>query len=242
MLNEFSRSQLLLGERSIQQLKKCAVAVFGIGGVGGYTAEALVRTGVGRLQLIDNDTVSLTNINRQIIADHRTIGMQKVGVMKERACAINPEVQVDCYPMFFLPDTPSDFLAGCDYIVDAVDTISAKLALAEIAREKQIPIISSMGAGNKLDPTKFEIADIYDTSVCPLCRVMRRELKKRDIPALKVVYSKEPPVPREETEEIEADSSKRQTPGSVAFVPSVAGLILASAVIMDLTQGMRPAT
>lgn len=242
MLNEFSRSQLLLGERSIQQLKKCTVAVFGIGGVGGYTAEALVRTGVGRLQLIDNDTVNLTNINRQIIADHRTIGMQKVDVMKERACAINPEVQVDCYPMFFLPDTPSDFLNGCDYIVDAVDTISAKLALAEIAQEKQIPIISSMGAGNKLDPTKFEIADIYDTSVCPLCRVMRRELKKRDIPALKVVYSKEPPVPREETEEIEADSSKRQTPGSVAFVPSVAGLILASAVIMDLTQGMRPAT
>lgn len=242
MLNEFSRSQLLLGKRSIQRLKECSVAVFGIGGVGGYTVEALVRTGIGRMLLIDNDTVSLTNINRQIIADHRTIGMQKVDVMKERARAINPEVQIECYPIFFLPETPSDFLDGCDYIVDAVDTISAKLALAEIAREKQIPIISSMGAGNKLDPTQFEIADIYNTSVCPLCRVMRRELKKRNVPALKVVYSKEQPAPREKAEEIEADSTKRQTPGSVAFVPSVAGLILASAVVMDLTEGMRPAT
>lgn len=242
MLNEFSRSQLLLGKRSIQRLKECSVAVFGIGGVGGYTVEALVRTGVGRLLLIDNDAVSLTNINRQIIADHRTIGKKKVDVMNERARAINPEVEIECFSIFFLPETPSDFLDGCDYIVDAVDTISAKLALTEIAREKKIPIISSMGAGNKLDPTQFEIADIYDTSVCPLCRVMRRELKKRNIPGLKVVYSKEQTAPREEAEEVDADSSKRQTPGSVAFVPSVAGLILASAVVMDLTEGMRPAT
>ena len=176
MRNEFSRSQILLGTRSMERLRNSRVAVFGLGGVGSFAAEALVRTGVGHLLLIDNDTVSLTNLNRQILADHSTIGKQKVDVMRERAQRIHPAVDVQTFPLFYLPDTPSDFLNDCDYIIDAIDTVSAKLALVQVAQEKGIPIISSMGTGNKLDPTRFEVADIYQTSVCPLCRVMRREL------------------------------------------------------------------
>lgn len=240
MLHQFSRSELLLGKASITHLKQVKAAVFGIGGVGGFAAEALARSGISQFCLIDHDTISLTNLNRQIIATMQTIGKYKVDVMKERILSINPEAQVEVRKDFFLADSDSSFLNDCDYIVDAIDTISAKLALVQVAKEKNIPIISSMGTGNKLDPTQFEIADISKTSVCPLCRVMRRELKKRGISGLKVVFSKEMPVKREEDADIEADSAKRQTPGSVSFVPPVAGLILASEVIKDLTQQFWP--
>lgn len=232
MIDQFSRSRLLIGEDGIQKLENAKVAVFGVGGVGGYVCEALVRSGVGSFDLIDNDVVSLTNINRQIIALHSTIGRYKTEVMKERMLDINPDVEVRVHNCFFLPETSSSFpWEEYDYIVDAVDTVSAKIALVMLAKEKNIPIISSMGAGNKLDPSTFEVADIYKTSVCPLAKVMRHELKKRGIKKLKVVYSKELPMTPAPTEEV---SGKRQTPGSMAFVPSVAGLILASEVVKDL--------
>lgn len=240
MLNEFSRSQLLLGKTGMEKLKKSRVAVFGLGGVGGHAVDALARTGIGSLVLIDADTVSLTNINRQLIANRYTIGRLKTDVMKEHISEICEDIYVETYAEFILPGAEMPYLSGCDYIVDAIDTVSAKLYLAEMGQKLGIPVISSMGAGNKLDPTRFEVADIYDTSVCPLCRVMRRELKKRNIPSLKVVYSREEPVPREEDPETASDSSKRSTPGSIAFVPSVAGLILASEVIKDITEGLRP--
>lgn len=240
MLNQFSRSELLMGKAGVKQLKQKKIAVFGIGGVGGFVVEALARSGVGAFCLIDHDTISLTNLNRQIIATMQTVGKYKTDVMKERILSINPQADVAVKTEFFLADSDTAFLNDCDYIVDAIDTISAKLALVQTAHEKKFPIISSMGTGNKLDPTQFEIADIYRTSVCPLCRVMRRELKKRDIPKLKVVFSKEVPVKREEDAEVEQDSSKRQTPGSVSFVPPVAGLILASEVIKDLSGQYWP--
>ena len=231
MLNQFSRSELLMGKAGVKQLKQKKIAVFGIGGVGGFVVEALARSGVGAFCLIDHDTISLTNLNRQIIATMQTVGKYKTDVMKERILSINPQADVAVKTEFFLADSDTAFLN---------DTMSAKLALVQTAHEKKIPIISSMGTGNKLDPTQFEIADIYRTSVCPLCRVMRRELKKRDIPKLKVVFSKEVPVKREEDAEVEQDSSKRQTPGSVSFVPPVAGLILASEVIKDLSGQYWP--
>ena len=237
MLNQFSRSELLMGKAGVTQLKQKKIAVFGIGGVGGFAVEALARSGVGAFCLIDHDTISLTNLNRQIIATMQTVGKYKTDVMKERILSINPQADVAVKKEFFLADSDTDFLND---IVDAIDTVSAKLALVQTAHEKKIPIISSMGTGNKLDPTQFEIADIYQTSVCPLCRVMRRELKKRGIPKLKVVFSKEVPVKREEDAEVEQDSSKRQTPGSVSFVPPVAGLILASEVIKDLSGQYWP--
>ena len=240
MRNEFSRSQILLGASSMEKLKNSRVAVFGLGGVGSFAAEALVRTGVGHLLFIDNDVVSLTNINRQILADHSTLGRKKVDVMRERALRIHPAADIQTFPLFFLPDTPCDFLDGCDYIIDAIDTVSAKLALVEVTQRKEIPIISSMGTGNKLDPSRFEVADIYETSVCPLCRVMRHELKKRRVSSLKVVYSREEPVPREENPDLQEDSPRRQTPGSVAFVPPVAGFLLAAEAVKDLTEGLRP--
>lgn len=240
MLNEFSRSQLLLGAAAMERLAGAKVAVFGLGGVGGHAADALARTGIGSFVLVDADRVSLTNLNRQIIADHTTIGRLKTEVMREHILRINPRAQVEEHPIFFLPDTPAAFLSGCDYLVDAIDTVSAKLRLAELGQELSIPIISAMGAGNKLDPTRFEVADIYETSVCPLCRVMRRELKKRGVAHLKTVYSREEPAQREEVPGTQEDSSKRETPGSLAFVPSVAGLILASEVVRDLTRGLLP--
>ena len=240
MLDEFSRSRLLLGSAAMDRLSRAKVAVFGLGGVGGHAADALVRTGIGAFVLIDADRVSLTNLNRQIIADHATIGRLKTEVMREHMLLVNPNVRVEEQPVFFLPDTPADFLCGCDYIVDAIDTVSAKLRLAQLGQELSIPVISAMGAGNKLDPTRFEVADIYDTSVCPLCRVMRRELKKRGAPRLKVVYSREEPAKREDVPGAAEDSAKRETPGSLAFVPSVAGLILASEVVRDLTRGLLP--
>lgn len=242
MPDEFSRSRLLLGQKAMDRLACAKIAVFGLGGVGGHAVDALARTGVGSFVLVDGDRVSLTNINRQIVADHSTVGRLKTEVMRERILLINPHASVEAHPVFFLPGDADSFLNGCDYLVDAVDTVAAKLRLAEIGQERGIPVISAMGAGNKIDPTRFEVADITETSVCPLCRVMRRELKKRGIPHLKVVYSREPPLPvcPEEGESEEKGTTGRTAPGSLAFVPSVAGLILASQVIQDLTEGLRP--
>jgi tRNA A37 threonylcarbamoyladenosine dehydratase len=222
-------------------LAQARVAVFGIGGVGGHAVEALVRSGVGEIDIIDKDTVSVTNINRQLIATTKTVGMDKVDAMKERMLEINPEVKINSYKCFYLPETKEQFdFKQYDYIVDAVDTVTAKLELVMQAREAGVPIISSMGAGNKLDPTAFEVADIYKTSVCPLAKVMRKELKKRGVKKLKVVYSKEEPIKADaqamnSLKEIDSEAAtRRATPGSIAFVPSVVGLIIAGEVIKDL--------
>ena len=233
---------MILGKEAMPILSKAKIAVFGIGGVGSYTAEALARSGIGAFMLFDNDTVSISNINRQIIATTKTIGMPKVEVMKERILDINPCAVVQVFNCFYTNINAADYdLTGCSYIVDTIDTVSSKLLLVESAERLNIPIISSMGAGNKLDPTRFEIADIYETSICPLAKVMRKELRARGIDALKVVYSKEPPItPLEPSLETELETAgdgiirKRQTPGSVAFVPSVAGLIIAGEVIKDI--------
>lgn len=236
MPNQFTRTEMLLGSEAVHKLKHCRIAVFGIGGVGGYTVEALARSGVGTLDLIDNDTVSLTNINRQIIALHSTVGMNKTEAAKKRLLDINPNIKINTYNTFFTPENSGEFnFSQYDYIVDAIDTVSGKIELAVQADKANVPIISSMGAGNKLDPTRFEISDIYKTSVCPLARVMRRELKKRNIRKLKVVYSKEEALsPKCESDE---DSGmKRQTPASIAYVPSVVGLIIAGEVINDITS------
>lgn len=237
MVNEFSRSALLLGDDGMEKLNNARVAVFGIGGVGSYAAEALARSGIGALDLIDDDVVSITNINRQLIALRSTVGRAKVEVAAERIADINPECKVKTHRMFYTPETADSFdFTEYDYVIDAIDTVSGKIALAVQAQAAGTPIISAMGAGNKLDPTAFEVADIYKTSVCPLARVMRRELKKRGIKKLKTVYSREEAMtPQGEAEE-EAAHKKRQTPGSVAFVPSVVGLIIASEVIKDLIQ------
>lgn len=254
MLNEFSRTQLILGKDAMERLKNATVAVFGIGGVGTFTVEALARCGVGGLMLVDDDKVCLTNINRQLIAMHRTVGRKKVEVMKERVLDINPNCRVDARERFYSAETAAEFdLARCDYIVDAIDTVSSKLVLIEQAALAGIPIISCMGAGNKLEPTMLEVSDIYKTSVCPLARVMRKELRARGIKSLKVVYSREEVRTPIEDEEISCKAGcvcppgtarkctvRRQVPGSVSFVPSVAGLILASEVIKDLTGLNHP--
>ncbi len=230
---QFSRTEGLLGGEAMERLGNARVAVFGIGGVGGYVCEALARSGVGALDLIDNDRVATSNLNRQIIATHDTLGQCKVHAMRERIRQINPEAAVEVYPCFFLPENKEDFPFGqYDYIVDAVDTVAAKIALVMEAEERNVPIISSMGAGNKLDASAFRVADIYSTKVCPLARVMRRELKKRGIRKLKVVYSEETPLVPEE--DMTGEEGRRSTPGSVAFVPSVAGLIMAGEVVKDL--------
>ena len=238
MQNQFSRTEILLGKYGVERLKKSRVAVFGIGGVGGYVAEALARSGVGALDLIDNDEVSLTNINRQIIALHSTVGRPKVDVMKERILDINPECNVHIFQCFYLPETKNLFdFTEYDYVVDAVDTVTAKIQLIVQAKEAGVPIISSMGAGNKLNPASFEVADISQTSVCPLARVMRQECKKRGIKDVKVVYSKEKPVESKLTAEEKKSAEQKGNglaPGSCAFVPSVAGLIIASEVVKDL--------
>ena len=240
MLNQFSRTELLLGHDNMEKLKNARVAVFGIGGVGGFTVEALARSGVGTLDLIDDDRVCLTNINRQIIATRKTIGQYKVDAAKERILDINPDAVVNTYKTFFMPDTADAFdFSVYDYVVDAIDTVTGKIMLVEAAQKAGTPIISSMGAGNKLDPTAFEVADIYQTSVDPLARVMRRELKKRGIRHLKTVYSREEPsaLKREIANATVAGrpgNSKKQAPGSLAFVPSIAGLILAGEVLKDL--------
>ena len=234
MLNEFSRTELLLGRTGMERLAAARVAVFGIGGVGGYAVEALARSGVGALDLVDSDTVDPTNLNRQIIATMGAIGRPKTQVAAERVASINPSCIVRPCQCFFLPETADQFdFAAFDYVIDAVDTVSAKIALVEAAFAAGVPIVSSMGAGNKLDPTAFRVADIYETSVDPLARVMRRELRRRGIPSLKVVYSTEPPlVPADD--DMAVKDGTRPAPGSVAFVPSVAGLILGGEVVKDL--------
>ena len=231
--DQFARTQLLLGEEAMKRLYGKKVAVFGIGGVGGYVCEALVRSGIGAFDLIDNDKVCLTNLNRQIIATRKTIGKYKVEVMRDRMLEINPDVRVDIHNCFFLPENADDFcFQDYDYVVDAVDTVTAKIELILRAKDANVPIISAMGAGNKLDAGRFKIADIYDTNVCPLARVMRRELKKRDVKSLKVVYSDEPPIsPSEELSE----SGRRAVPGSTAFVPAVAGLLIAGEIVRELS-------
>lgn len=232
MLNRFSRTELLLGRDSTEKLKNSRVAVFGLGGVGGYCVEALVRSGVGALDLVDSDRVSLTNLNRQLFATQKTVGAYKADAAAERVAEIDPSCKVRVFKTFFLPETAGEFdFHDYDYVVDAIDTVTGKIALVRAAFACGTPIVSSMGAGNKLDPTKFEVADLAKTSVCPLARTMRRELKKYGIFHLKVVYSKEEPIRPLPTEE---ESGKRETPGSVAFVPSVVGLILAGEVVKDL--------
>ena len=232
MPDQFSRTRMLLGEAAMERLARARVAVFGLGGVGGYTAEALARSGVGALELIDNDTVSLTNLNRQLFALHSTVGQYKVDAARARLLDINPDMTVNTYRTFYGPETADEFdLTRYDYVVDAVDTVAAKLELAVRAQAAGTPIISCMGAGNKLDPAAFEVADIYKTSVCPLARVMRRELKKRGVTRLKVVYSTQPPLSPGAAGE---DGGGRRIPGSVAFVPPAAGLVLAGEVVRCL--------
>ena len=248
MLTQFSRTELLLGKEAMDRLAGARVAVFGVGGVGGYVCEALVRSGVGAFDLIDDDKVCLTNLNRQIIATRSTVGRYKVDVMKERMLDINPDVDVRTHQCFFLPENADDFpFEEYDYVVDAVDTVTAKIELVMKAREKKVPIISSMGAGNKLDGSQFKVADIYKTKVCPLAKVMRHELKKRGVKKLKVVYSEELPIKPVEDMAISCRTNcicppgakhkcteRRAIPGSTAFVPSVAGLIIAGEVVKDL--------
>lgn len=239
MDDQFSRTRLLLGDNGIEKLQNARVAVFGVGGVGGYAVEALARAGVGALDLIDNDTVACSNLNRQIIATHDTIGKLKVDVAADRVHAINPDCTVRVYRTFYLPETKDQFdFSQYDYVVDAIDTVSGKIALVLQSKEAGVPIICAMGAGNKLDPSRFEVADLYKTSVCPLARVMRTECRKRGIKHLKVVYSKEPPVtPLVSAEDMAP--GKRSVPGSVSFVPAAAGLILAGEVVRDLV-GLHP--
>lgn len=239
MINEYSRTELLIGEDGVKRLKNSFVIVFGVGGVGSHCIEALARAGVGRLFLVDNDCVSVTNINRQSIAAHSTVGRLKTEVMKERICDINPAIQVETCEKFVLPDNIESLFEETghpDYIVDAIDTVSAKIALAEFANVHGLKIISSMGTGNKLHPELFEIADLPDTSVCPLCRVMRRELKNRGIYHLKVVYSREKPVDLQGRKTGEDLGLRRSVPGSVSFVPPAAGLIIAGEVVRELAQ------
>lgn len=231
----FSRTEMLIGKDALEKLNKCRVAVFGVGGVGGYAVEALARSGVGTIDVIDSDVVDISNINRQIIATSKTVGRKKVEVAKERIADINPDCTVHAFDVFYNDETRKLFdFKSYDYVIDAIDSVSSKIDLIVTCKENGVPIISSMGAGNKLDPTKFEVDDIYKTSVCPLAKVMRRELKKRGVDSLKVVYSKEEPIASEQTET--PSPGKRSVPGSIAFIPSVVGLIAAGEVIKDLIK------
>ncbi len=237
MINEYSRTELLIGEEALEKLRNASVMIFGVGGVGSHCLEALARSGVGKLTLIDNDKVSVTNINRQSIAYHSTVGQYKTEVMKERIRDICPEIRVETYEMFVLPDNLDPLFEQAgepDYIIDAIDTVSAKIALAELAEKRGIPLISSMGTGNKLHPEMFRIADLFETSVCPLCRVMRKELKSRGITRLKVLYSEETPIRTGGRKTGEDTGARRAVPGSISFVPPVAGLLIAGEVIRDL--------
>ena len=238
MRDQFARTRRLLGDAGMERLRRSRVAVFGLGGVGGFAAEALARSGVGALDLIDHDTVTLTNLNRQIIALHSTLGRYKADVMRDRIADINPDCRVTVHRVFYLPETRDQFdFSQYDYVADAIDTVAGKLALAEQARDAGVPVISAMGAGNKLDPTAFRAAYIEDTSVCPLARVMRAECRRRGIRRLKVVYSTEPPVTPLPDPEEEDVPGRRDVPGSVAFAPSAAGLVMASEIIRDLIKG-----
>lgn len=248
-MDQFSRTELLIGTEGVSRLKEARVAVFGIGGVGGYAAEALVRSGLGAIDLFDDDRVCLTNLNRQVIALRSTVGQYKVDVMEQRLKDINPQVEVSANKLFYMPDTADGVaLDGYDYIVDAVDTVTAKLELITRAYRLGTPVISAMGAGNKLDPTRLRVADIYETSICPLSRVMRRELRKRGIPRLKVVFSDEPPIKTDEDPALSCRyhcvcppgttrkcTARRDIPGSVSFVPSVMGLIIAGVIVRELS-------
>lgn len=234
-MDEFLRTEMLIGKDGMEKIKDSHVAIFGIGGVGGYSVEALARSGISSFDLIDNDTINVTNINRQIIATHSSVGLYKVDVMKERILDINPQAKVNTYKEFVSPDNIDQFpFDEYDYVIDAIDTISAKIALVLICQEKEIPILSCMGAGNKMDPTKFKVSDLFKTKVCPLAKVMRHELKKRGVKHLKVVYSQEQPMTLKNAPV--DPNSKKTIPGSTAFVPSVAGLVIASEVIKDLTK------
>ena len=236
MSDMFSRTELLLGKEKVDILKNSKVAIFGIGGVGSFVLEGLARAGIGSFILVDNDTISESNLNRQLIATTKTIGRPKVEVAKERVLEINPNANIEIYKEFFMPDTREEIIdESIDYIVDVIDTVTAKIELILRAKKLNIKIISSMGTGNKLNPTKFEVADIYKTSVCPLAKVMRKELRKRDINELKVLYSKEEPIKIEKEIE-ENEHTKKQVPGSISFVPSVAGLIIAGEVVKDLIK------
>jgi tRNA A37 threonylcarbamoyladenosine dehydratase len=255
MLNQFSRTQLLVGEEALARLADASVAIFGIGGVGGYTVEALARSGVGTFHLIDDDRICLTNLNRQVLATRSTVGQYKVDVAEARIHEINPKAQVYTYKTFFTPDTAAQFdFASYDYVVDAIDTVTGKIALVLEAQKCGTPILSSMGTGNKMDPTGFQVADIYDTKVCPLARIMRRELRKRGVPGLKVVYSQEEPIQPLEDMSISCRAhcicppgtarkctQRRQVPGSNAYVPATAGLLIAAEVVKDLTKGTKRA-
>ncbi len=250
MLNQYSRTELLFGKEAMEKIRNSRVAVFGIGGVGGYAVEALARSGVGTLDLIDDDKICLTNLNRQIYATRKTVGKYKVDVAAERIADIDPGIIVNTYKTFFTPETAEQFdFQKFDYVIDAIDTVTGKIELVMQAQKSGVPIISCMGAGNKLDPTAFEVADIYETEICPLARVMRRELKKRNVQSLKVVYSKEPAIAPIDDMEISCRAhcicppgtvrkctARRQVPGSNAFVPSVAGLIIAGEVLKDLSK------
>ena len=247
MLNQFSRTELLIGKEAIEKLQNSKVAIFGIGGVGSFVVEGLVRAGIGNFILVDDDKICLTNLNRQIIANYKTVGKLKVEVAKERILEINPKANVEIYQEFFMPDSKNIIDNTVDYIVDSVDTVTAKIELVVRANKMNIPIISSMGTGNKLDPTKFEVSDIYKTSMCPLAKVMRKELRARNINSLKVVYSKETPIKPNETGNSSCKTNcicppgtkrkctvRNQVPGSISFVPSVAGLIIAGEVVKDI--------
>ncbi len=243
MLDQFSRTELLLGREGMERLARARVAVFGLGGVGGYAAEVLVRSGVGTLDLVDSDRVSLTNLNRQILASHETLGRYKADAARERALAINPKAVVHARKVFYGPGAAGEFdFTQYDYVIDAIDTVTGKLALVQQALAAGTRIISCMGTGNKLDPAAFRVADIYETSVCPLARVMRKELKRRGVRRLKVVYSQEPPLEPEGElyQESLAGEVRRQVPGSAAFVPAAAGLILAGEAVKDLALGRGP--
>lgn len=253
MLNQFSRTQLLYGKAAMDRLAACRVAIFGVGGVGGYVAESLARTGIGALDLIDDDRICLTNINRQILATRKTVGKYKVDVAAERIADINPDCKVKTYKLFYLPETEDQInMQEYDYVVDAIDTVTGKLAIIGNAKKANVPVISSMGAGNKTNPALFKVADIYQTSACPLARVMRRECRNRGIDSLKVVYSEEKPVRPLADLSISCRTNcicppgterkctvRRDIPGSTAFVPSVAGLIIAGEIINDLTRAFR---
>lgn len=249
MLDQFSRTELLIGKQGVQKLQNAKVAIFGIGGVGSFVVEGLVRAGVGNFILVDDDKICLTNLNRQIIATRKTVGKPKVEVAKERILEINPNANIETYQEFFMPDSKEILDESVSYVVDAVDTVTAKIELVVRANKLKIPMISSMGTGNKLDPTRFEVTDIYKTSICPLAKVMRKELRARGIKELKVVYSKEEPIKPDETlecscktgcmrppETVRKCTSRNQVPGSISFVPSVAGLIIAGEVIKDIVK------
>ena len=240
MENQFSRTELLIGKAGEEKLKKAKVAVFGVGGVGSFVVEGLVRAGVGNIEIVDNDKICLSNLNRQIMATRNTVGRYKVDVVKERIFEINPEANVEAYQEFYMPDSNTNIITNnLSYVADCVDTVTAKIAIVMKCKENNVPVISAMGTGNKLDPSKFEITDIYKTSVCPLAKVMRKELRKRNVESLKVIYSRENPITPRHDEDCTPETNglvRKQVPGSISFVPSVAGLTIAGEIIREIIK------